>query len=88
MFHIFIELFGEIITIMYSKDSLIEVNILWNTEIFPAVKVHDSYFFGDSLTIDEDSLSNSRIFHSRFGDMDCFVIQIKINDAWSDSIVF
>ena len=73
---------------MNSKDSLIEVNILCNVEIFPAVEVHDSYFFRDSLTVDENSLSDSGILDSWFCDMDGFVVQIEINDAWSDSVVF
>jgi hypothetical protein len=42
MFHILIELFGKVISIINSKYSLIEVNILSYIEILPGEKLLNS----------------------------------------------
>lgn len=87
-FHIDIELFGEIIGIVNSEDSLIEVNILWDIEILPRKVFLGSQHFGDLLTIDENALDNSGVFDSWFGHMDGFIIKIEVNDARSNTIIF
>lgn len=87
-FHVHIELFGEVVGIINSENSLIEVDILCHIEIFPVVKFLHSNLFGDFLSVNEDALGDSGILHAGFGDVDGFVVQIVIHDARTDTVIF
>jgi len=88
LFHFFIEMFGEIISILNSKDSLIEIDIGSNIEIFPSIEIHNSNFLRDFLSVYKNSLSDSRILDSWLGHVNGLVTQIVIHDARSHSKVF
>ena len=80
-------MFSKVISILNSKDSLVEINIRSDIKIFPGIKIHDSNFFGDFLSINKNSLSDSGILNSWLGHVDCLVTQIVIHDTGSNSIV-
>lgn len=87
-FHILIELKGEIVSIVNSEYSLIEVDILWHIEIFPRIVLLGSKDFGNFLSIDKNALCDSWVFYTRFGHMDSVIIQVIIHDARTNTIIF
>lgn len=59
LFHLDVKILGKIISILNSEDSLVEIDVGRDIEILPAVKVHDTNFFRDFLSVNENSLSDS-----------------------------
>jgi len=50
---------GEIVGVVNSEDPLVEIDINRDLEVLPGVEVHDTYFFGYFLAVDENSLGDA-----------------------------
>lgn len=87
LLHIDIELTGEIIGVGDTENSLIEVDILCDVEVFPGVELLDSEFLGDLLTVHKNALGDSRVLHSRFSHVDGLVVEIVVQNAGTHSVV-
>lgn len=88
-FHIAIEFFSERIAIIDSENSLEEIDIDCNVEIFPCVVVSKlSNDFRYFLSFQKDSLRNTWILDLLFSDINGFIRKIVIDKDRSDSIVF
>lgn len=87
-FHVLVELAGEVVGVRDAEDSLIEVNILRDFEIFPGVEFLDSQCFRNFLTVYKDALGDAGVLDSGFGDVDGVVVEVIVNDTRSDAIVF
>ncbi len=59
LFHFVVEMTGEIVGVVNSEDPLVEIDINRDLEVLPGVEVHDTYFFGYFLAVDENSLGDA-----------------------------
>jgi len=88
LFHFGVEVSSEVIGVKNSEYPLIKIDIGGYVEVFPAEEVHDPQYFGDFLAVDENALSDSRVFDSRLSHVYRLVSQVIVHNAGSDSEVF
>lgn len=81
LLHLDVEVLGKVVGILNPEDSLVEIDIGGNIEVFPTVKVHDPNFFRDFLSVDEDALRDPRVLDPRLGDVDGLVSQVIVHNA-------
>lgn len=86
--HVFIKFASEIITINNTEDSFVEIDIDSYVEVFPGIVFFGFADFGwDFLSFDKDSLWNSTVFLSGFGDVDCSVTKVVVYIAFTKTVV-
>ena len=79
---------GKIVGVVNSEDPLVEIDINRDLEVLPGVEVHNTYFFGYFLAVDENALGDAGVLDSRFSNVDGLIREIIVHDARSDSEVF
>jgi hypothetical protein len=85
---ILIESLGEVISINNTENSAIDIEVWSNIQISPWV------YFGllsgnqDFMSLEEDTLRDTAILYSVFKDMESIVIQIVVNGALANTVIF
>lgn len=89
MLHVVIKLFGELIAIIDSEDSLEEFDISGNVEVPPCVGICEfSNDLRNLLSFEEDALRDATVFDFGLGDEDSVVHEIVVDFDLSDSKIF
>ena len=78
--------FGEFITVNNSEHSRINIDICAESQICPVV-VSRLVWFGQLVSLQEDSLWDSCILYSALNDMDSVIIKVIVENALADSVV-
>ena len=78
--------FGEFITVNNSEHSRINIDICAESQICPVV-VSRLVWFGQLVSLEEDSLWNSWVLYSALNDVDSVIIKVIVKNAFADSVV-
>ena len=78
--------FGEVVTVNNSEHSRINIDICAESQICPVV-VSRLVWFGQLVSLQEDSLWDSCILYSALNDMDSVIIKVIVENALADSVV-
>jgi hypothetical protein len=78
---------GEIITVNDSEDSLVHIEVDANVEVLPDVVFRLVLWVWELVSLQEDSLWDSRVLNSWLDDVDGIIVKIVVNDALSDPVV-
>jgi len=82
-----VELASEVVAVNDSEDSAIDIKVHAQVEVLPSVVLSCVFIERDLVSLQENALGDTTIFDFLFNDMDCVVVQIIINNAFSDSEV-
>jgi hypothetical protein len=83
-----IEVFGKLITVYNSENSSIDIEVASEVEVSPVIELGLIFWKRKLVSLEEDSLWNSRVLYSTFDDVDGVVIQVVHDDAFSNSVIF
>jgi len=75
----------EFIAANDSENSFVHIEIRSNLQVLPIVIFGFIMGIRKLVPLQKDSLWNTSIFHSRLNDVDCIIVQVVINNAFSDS---
>ena len=78
--------FGEFITVNNSEHSRINIDICAESQICPVV-VSRLVWFGQLVSLQEDSLWDSCVLYSALNDVDSIIIKVIVKNALADSVV-
>ena len=78
--------FGEIITVNNSEHSRINIDICAESQICPVV-VSRLVWFGQLVSLEEDSLWDAGVLYSALNDVHCVIIKVIVKNTLADSEV-
>ena len=78
--------FGEIIAVNNSEHSRINIDICAESQICPVV-VSRLVWFGQLVSLEEDSLWDAGVLYSALNDVHCVIIKVIVKNALADSVV-
>ena len=78
---------GKVIAVNDSEDSLVHIEVDANIEVLPDVVFRLVLWVWELVSLQEDSLWDSRVLNSWLDDVDGIIVKIVVNDALSDPVV-
>lgn len=78
---------GELVAVDDSEDTAIEADVLADAKVLPSVAV-DAVDFGHKVSLQENALRNARVLDSVFHDVDRVILQVVVEGALANAIVF
>lgn len=82
------EVLGELIAVNNSENSSINVKVASQIEVSPVIELRLVFWKGELVSLEENTLGNSRVLDSRLDDVDGVVIHVVHDNAFSDSVIF
>jgi hypothetical protein len=83
-----IESSSEIITVNNSENSLVDIEVNSNIKVLPEIVLGLVFWVWKLVSLQKDSLWNSRVLNSWLNNMDGVIIEVVVDNALSNSVVF
>lgn len=83
-----IESSSEIITVNNSENSLVDIEVNSNIKVLPEIVLGLVFWVWKLVSLQKDSLWNSGVLNSWLNNMDCVIVEVVVDDALSNSVVF
>ena len=79
---------GERVAAHNPEDMLAEVHVNTNVKVFPGEVITTTECLGDFLSVEEHALWDPTVFDLWFSDEDGPVVEIEVDYALADAVVF